>query len=97
MKKQTLKSLLLNYLKDNVGWVHKGELEEFSKSKGFLAETGNRILRHLAEEGTIDHREYKGSVQYAYEKQPRTKLVMQIVEKEDGTRIAVQKEVVEYV
>lgn len=67
--KEGLKKKILNRLKDFEGlWVHKGRIEERSKEWGYLAETGNRRCRELAEDGIIEKKEEKGSVLYKYEK-----------------------------
>lgn len=50
-------------------YVHKGQIESRVKEWGYLAETGDRECRRLANEGLIERKEWKGSVTYkAYEK-----------------------------
>ena len=65
--KTSLRNRILNRLKEFQGqYIHKGRVEEFTKRAGYLAETGNRELRRLAEEGKIERKEERGSVLYRY-------------------------------
>lgn len=67
MKKLSLKQKILNRLQEMKGqWVHKGRIEERVKEWGYLADTGDRECRKLAEDGLIDRKEENGSVSYRF-------------------------------
>ena len=58
---RTVKTRIFHYLLkwyriDPNHWVHKDDIEQKVKGAGFLAETGNRTLRKMVEEGTIERR-----------------------------------------
>lgn len=65
-KKTSLKKEILNLLKTESGWVHKGQLETFAKSLGYLGDNAGRRARELAAAGVIEKHEYGGIVQYRY-------------------------------
>ena len=67
--KTGLKEKILKRLMELEGqWIHKGRIEERSKEWGYLAETGDRRCRELAEDGIIERKELNGSVMYRYVK-----------------------------
>lgn len=67
--KEGLKQKILKRLMEMEGqWIHKGRIEERTKEWGYLAETGDRRCRELAEDGLIQRKEERGSVMYRYEK-----------------------------
>lgn len=75
MSKTSLKQKILNRLKQMEGqWIHKGRIEERVKEWGYLADTGDRTCRKLAEEELIERKEEKGSVLYRYNEKNTTKI-----------------------
>ncbi len=62
--KQTLKNLILNYLRQSEGYINGGEIEKKSLEWGYKGSTGSRICRKLAEDKILERKEEKGSVWY---------------------------------
>lgn len=85
--KLSLRQRALNYHKRSGGWINGGELERLALAAGYKASNVSRRLRELHEEGLLDRREIKGTVEYKYKPHTVTKEVLEIVE-EHGTRFA---------
>lgn len=84
--KQSLKQKLIEYLRNNNGFIHGGELERLSESWGYKGSTGSRILRTLAELGTIKRQENeKGHVLYSGGT-PKETIVYRVGDKVVGTK-----------
>lgn len=58
--KTTLKTILLEYLNANDGWVSKGQLGLIAEQSGYLPESCGRHLRKMAKLGEIQVSYYKG-------------------------------------
>lgn len=54
--KPTLRDHLERFINRRKGWIPKGVLEDETVSLGYLADTGARILRKMAEQGLIKRR-----------------------------------------
>lgn len=92
--KTTLEQHLLDELKKNEGvWIKKVSLYVFADELGYSPETVGRLLRDLAESGTIKVSYYDGKyskhlAKYSYK--PPAKTTPKITYKEEnGIRIAV--------
>lgn len=62
MSKTSLSSRLLEYLRkwwelNPNKFIHKGEIEQLAKDAGYLAETINRQMRILVQEGKIEKKQ----------------------------------------
>lgn len=85
MKKLSLKTRTLNYLRKNGGWINGGELERIALSVGYKASNISRRARELHEEGLLERHEVKGSVEYKYI--PReTKIIKPLIVEHNGER-----------
>lgn len=62
--KETLKSRILKYVRNNGAWINGGEIERLTLGAGYKASTGSRICRKLAEDGVILAEIRNGSVWY---------------------------------
>lgn len=62
--KLSLKTRILNYLRNNQRWIHKGRIEDLAKEAGYLGETSGRICRSLERAGLLEVRQVKGSDEY---------------------------------
>jgi hypothetical protein len=67
-----LKERLARYLRNNHGWIAKGELEDLVREKtNYTAENTGRRLRELTEEGILEVQYRKGHAWYRVaEKEP---------------------------
>lgn len=90
----TLRSQLIDFLKQEHGEIHSGQLEraEFKRRQGgiFKPASISRQARLLAEEGIIQKRYEKGSVIYWYEQSNYEK--MDSAMKEGKVEIGVNEE-----
>lgn len=62
--KLSLKTRILNYLRNNQKWIHKGRIEDLAKEAGYLGETSGRVCRSLERAGFIEVRQVRGSDEY---------------------------------
>jgi len=91
-REETCESILLQYLKENVGWIKKVQL--YVVAEDYSPETVGRALRILTEEGKIFVDYYKGrfkqdlAMYSAKPKEPVKKVTYEIIER-DGKRVAV--------
>ena len=101
MKKESLASRIKNYLRKHGGWVHSGEIERLTMQAGYKASNGSRRCREmtsgLMSNGktcpiVLEKKEEKGSVLYRYKPKYETKQVPVVVEREDGSHVAIYKE-----
>jgi len=69
LKLRALRFIKNAYDDDPCSWVHKGTLEDKAREARYLASNVGRRLRELREEGLIERRVIKGSVQYRYSPQ----------------------------
>ena len=60
MEKLSLSERLLNYLRNNPVWIHKGELMDKARGAGYLPDNAGRRLREMCEMGFIQKEERKG-------------------------------------
>jgi len=61
--KETIKKLILSYLKDNHTWIWAGQIEDYIRDiNGAKGDTTSRICRILYNEGLIEKQfgEFKG-------------------------------------
>ena len=54
MKKLTLKTRLLTYLRRHEGFVAGGKLEELARGAGYTGSTSSRLCRRMTEEGLLE-------------------------------------------
>lgn len=67
MHSPSLSVRIERYLKSNPGvWQNGGEIERLAMGIGYKASNASRRCRELAQEGTIERKEEKGSVWYRY-------------------------------
>jgi len=64
MKKQTLEDRIIKYLQECGTWVHAGVIERKAQEAGYMASTGTRKCRLLAESGILEVEYEKGQAQY---------------------------------
>lgn len=67
MEHSSLKTILLDYINSQEGWVSKGQLALIAENEGYLGETAGRCLRTLAEDKLIlvDYYKSKRNVELA--------------------------------
>ncbi len=95
--KTTLKQILKEHLAHSSNWVTKGELGMIAEREGYLPESVGRLLRIMAELGEIKVSYYQGKrkqqlSRYAHnDVEEPIKIINKptIVEREDGSRVAV--------
>lgn len=81
----TLKEALAGHLKNAPGWHKKASLYVVAEENGYSPETAGRVLRELAEEGTIAVEYYTGQrkqklSKYSYDKPAEKKLIIKIID-----------------
>lgn len=91
--KNSLKTILLDYLNTHEGWITKGQLGLVAEQAGYLPESCGRHLRKMAELGECQVSYYQGKrnqklSRYASLSVKATKPTIQLVERE-GVMVAV--------
>ena len=97
MRKQTLQKYLLEYINSNEGWHKKVSLFVLGDKWGYSPDSLSRQLRNLAEEGKIQVSYYDGKfsnnlAMYSRLGEAPKKTGVEIITREDGTRIVVVRE-----
>lgn len=96
MKRKSISQKIIEYLKQQNCWVNGKQIEDYISDTGNKGSTASRICRTLAEEGKINRKE-DTSVWYSYEKQPVIREKIEIIDLEDGRRVARKIQVTEYI
>jgi hypothetical protein len=60
MKRKSLKTKLLEYIRENGNWLSKGDVERFSQREGYLAHTGVCRLQELVKQGLVESKMENG-------------------------------------